>query len=165
MKSESSSFHVPLCGPWTLYRPWIVWNSPGQSTGVSRYSLLPGIFPTQGSNSGLLHCKWIPYKLSHQWSSKICTLIINESKTMTVYEWCWGGKQVTKRYLKIWDVEEMFIFLVCWSFLKSINLSKVIMYSKYVHFFAYPFHLKKVLLKKCLQALINPTLNFLWLKE
>ena len=29
-------------------------------------SLLQGIFPTQGSNWGLLHCRWILYQLSYQ---------------------------------------------------------------------------------------------------
>ena len=29
-------------------------------------SLLPGIFPTQGSNPCLLHCRWILYQLSHR---------------------------------------------------------------------------------------------------
>ena len=33
------------------------WNSPGQNTGVGSFSLLQGIFPTQGSNPGLPHCK------------------------------------------------------------------------------------------------------------
>ena len=33
-------------------------------------SLLQGIFPIQGSNPGLPHCKWILYHLSHQWSPK-----------------------------------------------------------------------------------------------
>ena len=28
-------------------------------------SLLPGIFPTQEVNWGLLHCRWIPYQLSY----------------------------------------------------------------------------------------------------
>ena len=32
-----------------------LWNSPGQNTGVGSHSLLQGIFPTQGSNQGLLH--------------------------------------------------------------------------------------------------------------
>ena len=35
------------------------WNSPGQNTGVGSRSLLQGIFPTQGSNPGLPHCRWI----------------------------------------------------------------------------------------------------------
>ena len=41
-----------------LYSPW---NSPGQNTGVGSHSLLQGIFPTQGSNPGLLHCMRIFY--------------------------------------------------------------------------------------------------------
>ena len=32
--------------------------------------LYRGIFPTQGSNPGLLHCRWILYPLSHQGSPK-----------------------------------------------------------------------------------------------
>ena len=31
-------------------------------------SLLQGIFPTQGSNPGLPHCRWILYQLSHKGS-------------------------------------------------------------------------------------------------
>ena len=37
------------------------WNSPDQDTGVSSLSLLQGIFLTQGSNPGLLHCRQILY--------------------------------------------------------------------------------------------------------
>ena len=33
---------------------------------VDCHALLQGIFPTQGSNSGLPHCRWILYGLSHQ---------------------------------------------------------------------------------------------------
>ena len=46
-----------------LYSPW---NSPGQNTGVGSLSLLQGIFPTQESNQGLLHCRRILYQLSYQ---------------------------------------------------------------------------------------------------
>ena len=42
------------------------WNSPGKNTSVGSHSLLQGIFPTQGSNLGLLHCGQILYHLSHQ---------------------------------------------------------------------------------------------------
>ena len=34
-------------------------------------SLLWGIFPTQGLNPGLLHCRWILYQLSHKGSPRI----------------------------------------------------------------------------------------------
>ena len=43
-------------------------NSPGKGTGVGCYYLLQGIFPTQGLNLSLLHCKQILYHLSHQGS-------------------------------------------------------------------------------------------------
>ena len=36
--------------------------------GVGSLSLLQGIFPTQESNWGLLHCRWILYQLSYQGS-------------------------------------------------------------------------------------------------
>ena len=42
------------------------WNSPGQNSGVGSLPLLQGIFPTQESNPGLLHCRWILYQLSHK---------------------------------------------------------------------------------------------------
>ena len=48
-----------------LYSPG---NSPGQNTGVGSRSLLQGIFPTQGSNPGLQHCRQILYQLSHKGS-------------------------------------------------------------------------------------------------
>ena len=41
-------------------------DSLGKKTGVSCHALLPRIFPTQGSNPGLLHCRWILYHLSQQ---------------------------------------------------------------------------------------------------
>ena len=46
------------------------WNSPGQNTGVGSLSLFQGIFPTQGLNPGLSHCRQILYKLSHQGSPR-----------------------------------------------------------------------------------------------
>ena len=40
-------------------------NSPGKNTGVGGHHLLQGIYPTQGSNLGLLHCRQILYLLNH----------------------------------------------------------------------------------------------------
>ena len=53
--------------PHGLYTPW---NS-GQNTGVGSRSLLQGIFPAQGSNLGLWHCRQTLYHLSHQGGPKI----------------------------------------------------------------------------------------------
>ena len=41
-------------------------DSPAKNTGVGCHALLQGIFPTQGSNPGLPHCRQIPYHLSPQ---------------------------------------------------------------------------------------------------
>ena len=51
-----------------IYSPW---NSPDQNTGVGSLSLLQRIFPTQGSNPGLLHCRQILHQLSHQVNPRI----------------------------------------------------------------------------------------------
>ena len=64
-ESESYSVVSNSLRPHGLYSPW---NSPGKNTGVGSLSLLQGIFPSQGSNPGLLHCGWILYQLSHQGS-------------------------------------------------------------------------------------------------
>ena len=47
------------------------WNSPGQNIGVGSLSLLQGIFPTEGSNPGLPHCRQILYQLSPKGSPGI----------------------------------------------------------------------------------------------
>ena len=44
---------------------------PGKNTRVGCHALLQGSFPTQGSNPGLSHCRWILYHLSHQGSRRI----------------------------------------------------------------------------------------------
>ena len=44
------------------------WDSPGKNTGVDYHFLLQEIFPTQGLNLDLLHCRQILYHLSHQGS-------------------------------------------------------------------------------------------------
>ena len=47
--------------PTRLLSPW---NFPGKSIGVGCHFLLQGIFPTRGSNLGLLHCRQTLYHLS-----------------------------------------------------------------------------------------------------
>ena len=43
-------------------------DSPGKNTGVGCHAILQGIFLTQRSNPGVLHCRPILYHLSHQGS-------------------------------------------------------------------------------------------------
>ena len=42
------------------------WDFSGKNSGMGCHSLLHGIFPTQGLNLGLPHCRHILYCLSHQ---------------------------------------------------------------------------------------------------
>ena len=56
---------VQLCDSVDLDSPW---NSPGHNTGVGSLSLLQGIFPAQGWNPGLLHCRQTLSQLSQQGS-------------------------------------------------------------------------------------------------
>ena len=59
-----------LCDPMDCNQPCssIRGDSPDKNTGVGSHALLQGIFPTQGSNPGLPHCRQILYHLSHQGS-------------------------------------------------------------------------------------------------
>ena len=56
--------------PWTVACTKLLcpWDFQGKSTGVGCHFLLQGIFPTQGSNPGLSHCRQMLYPLSHQGS-------------------------------------------------------------------------------------------------
>ena len=60
-----------------MWTPWSI-----ESMGFSRpeywsgYSLLQGIFPTQGSNPGLWHCRQILYQLSHKGSPRILEWVV-----------------------------------------------------------------------------------------
>ena len=76
-----SLFHV-TCNPMDCTVHGIL-----QNTGVGSHSLLQGIFPTQGSNPGLPHCRWILYHLSHQGSPYIyrCVYIYIYTHTYIIY--------------------------------------------------------------------------------
>ena len=66
-ESESGSVVSDSLWPHGLHSPW---NSPGQNTGVGSHSLPQGLFPTQGSNPGLPHCRQILHQLSHNGSPR-----------------------------------------------------------------------------------------------
>ena len=83
-----------LSSVWFFVTPWIVafqvTLSMGilpmdKNTGVGSHYLLQGIFPTQASNPGPPHCRWILYHLSHQGSldGKVASL------PQLVWGWLW----------------------------------------------------------------------------
>ena len=54
---------LTLCDPMDCSPPGpsCPWNLSGKITGVGCHFLPQGVFPTQGSNLRLLHCRWILY--------------------------------------------------------------------------------------------------------
>ena len=70
MKVKLLSHALLFATPWIvactkLLRPW---DFQGKSTGMGCHFLLQGIFPIEGSNPGLSHCRQTLYRLSHQGS-------------------------------------------------------------------------------------------------
>ena len=68
---------LTLCNPMVCGPPGssVHGDSPGKNTEVDCHALLQGIFPTQGLNPGLPHCRQIFYHLSHQGSPRILELV------------------------------------------------------------------------------------------
>ena len=104
-ESESHSVVSDSLQPCGLYGPW---NSPGQNTGVGSLSLLQGIFPTQGLNPGLLHCRWILYHLSHKGSLRIL-------------EWVAYPFSRVSSWPRNWIFILYFIYALCFGLLCSVR--------------------------------------------
>ena len=62
---------TPVFLPREFHGLYSLWNSLGQHTGMGTLSLLQGIFPTEGWNPGLPHCRWILYQVSQEGSPRI----------------------------------------------------------------------------------------------
>ena len=102
--SENHSVVSDSLWPYGLYSPW---NSPGQNTGAGSLSLLQGIFPTQGSNPGLPHCRWILYQLSHKGSPRILEWIACPLSSRS--SWPRNGTRVSclaSRFFTNWAIRE-----------------------------------------------------------
>ena len=70
-----------LCNPMDCSLPGssVRGDFPSKNTGVGGHVFPQGIFPTQGLNSGLPHCRQILYYLSHQESSWILEWVVMPS--------------------------------------------------------------------------------------
>ena len=98
--------------PTRLRRPW---DSPGKNTGVGCHYLLQRIFPAQGLNWGLLHCKQILYQLSYEGNPK---LLVNGTplqysrleNPMDGGGWCTAVHGVTKSWTRLSDFTLTFHF-------------------------------------------------------
>ena len=87
-----------------LYSPW---NSPEQNTGVGSRSLLQGIFPTQGSNPGFPHFRWLLYQLSHQGSPRILVWVAYPFSRESSWSRNWTRvSYIARRFFANWAIRE-----------------------------------------------------------
>ena len=101
----------------TLVTPWTVAHQAPLSVEFSRQEYWgklpfssPGYFLTQGSNLGLLHCRWILYWLSHQQSAwytiivenLIILVIISMVPIYSAYLWWLKIKMLSKTISFMW---------------------------------------------------------------
>ena len=95
-----------------LYSPW---NSPGQNIGVGSLSLLQGIFPRQGSNPALPHCRQVLNQLSHKGSPRILDWVAYPFSRRSSWPKNWTRVScITGRFLTNWAIRKTLIFW-CWS--------------------------------------------------
>ena len=109
-ESESHSVTSDSLWPHELYNPW---NSPGQNTRVGSLSLLQRIFPTQGLNPGLPHCKWILYQLIHKGTPRILEWIAYPFSRGSSQPRSWTGVScIVGGFFTNWAIREAHIYKV-----------------------------------------------------
>ena len=98
----------------------------GKNTGVGSHALLQGIFPTQGSNPGLRHCRQILYQLSHKGSPRILEWVAYPSSSRSSQPRnqtrlsCIAGRFFIDRAIREANTKRMIITLL--SFLPFLSL-------------------------------------------
>ena len=100
------------------------WDSPDKNTGVGCHFLLQGIFPTQGWNPGLLHCRQSllsePPRGAQESTLQKTEFQISEFKQLTHFSPIWWPRCV----LEMWPVElQNWILHFIYVFLRNIFLS------------------------------------------
>ena len=67
------------------------------------------IFPTQGSNPGLLHCRWILYQLSHKGSSSILEWVACPFSSGSSRPRNWTGVScIAGRFFTNWAIRDAY---------------------------------------------------------
>ena len=80
-------FATPWTRPQEPTRFLCPWDFPGKNTGVGCHFLLQEIFPTQGLNLGLPHCRQTLYRLSYQGSIMVRGLQMGEAIRKWIRKW------------------------------------------------------------------------------
>ena len=99
-----------FCDPMNYTVHGILWV--GQNTGVGSFSLLQGIFPTQGTSPGLQYCQCILYQLSHKRSPWILEWLADPFSRGS----SWLRKQTrvsctAGRFFTNWAIEKAHIYM------------------------------------------------------
>ena len=119
----AAQLRPPLCKPMYCSPPGcsVHGDSPGKNTGEGCHFLLQGIFPTQASNLGLLHCRQILYQLSHQGSSNIYTIIYKIDQSVQF------NCSVMSDSATPWTAAQQpsLSFTISWSLLKLMSIESV----------------------------------------
>ena len=103
MKVEVTQSCPTLCDP----MHYMVDEFSSQNTGVGSLSLLQWIFPTQGSNPGLPHCRWILYQLSHKGSPRILEWVAFPFSSVYSQPRNWTGFScIAGRFFTSWATRE-----------------------------------------------------------
>ena len=90
--------------PRGLFSPW---NFPGQNTEVGSLSLLQGIFPIQGLNPGLPHCRHNLYQLSHKGSPRILEWVAYPFSSGSSWPRNWTQVScIADRFFTNWAIRE-----------------------------------------------------------
>ena len=88
-KSESGSGSVKSYSlqPYRLEPPSLLcpWDTPGKNIGVYSHFFLQGIFPSQGLNLGLPHCRQMLHCLSHHISMYKLQIVIELNYVSPAY--------------------------------------------------------------------------------
>ena len=86
-----------------------------KNTGVGCHALLQGIFPIQGLNLGLPHCRRILYHLSHQGSPRMLESLFLLQGIVPTQELNWGLLHC--RHI-LYELSYQGSFQNCWTFIK-----------------------------------------------
>ena len=112
----SCCFEIESCSVMSdsLWTPWTIQSMEfsRQNAGVGSLSLLQGIFPTQGSNPGLLHCSFILYLMNHKGSPRILKWVVYPFSSRSSQRRNQSGVScIAGRFLTSWDTRDTFLLL------------------------------------------------------
>ena len=119
--------------PWTLaHQAPLSMGFSSQNTGVGSLSLLQGIFPTQGLNPGLPHCRRILNQLSHQGSPGILEWVGYPFSSGSSWPRTWTGVSgIAGGFFTNWAIKEALIAILI-KISQFKKLDNLIMYIRYV---------------------------------